>query len=266
MVGSQELKVLVINLPAAADRRAAMRRQLDALGLAYEFVEAIDGRGFDVTAHPAYDTGRRRRAFGRDMTGGELGCLLSHRAVYEKIVAEDLDPVLVLEDDAVLGPDFVAVLASLLAAPLPYDLVRFIGSSKLARLRQRPVWPLAGGHWLVRLETTPGGAYAYLMRRAAAQKLLPFLQRNWLPIDALMGRRWEHGLDWFVVQPAVADHDAAVESIIGMTRFEKGLRLGGVERLLYPLTRAAYKVSETIGKRLSYWSSWAEDRRRRKRR
>ncbi|WP_420345766.1 glycosyltransferase family 25 protein [Pelagibius sp.] len=255
------VKVLVISLSDAEDRRAIMRARLDPLGLDYAFVEGVDGRRFDVLAHPAYDSPRRRRGFGRDMTGGELGCLLSHRKVMEIMVAERLDPVLVLEDDAVLAPDLMAVLHALLACPVPYDAVRLIGSPKLARLTQRRVWPLAPGYWLNRLETTPGGAYAYLLRRSGAEKLLPYLQRNWLPVDALMGRAWDHGLDWFIVQPGVTDYDRAVGSHIGETRFDKTLQLTAAERLTYPLTRAGQKLSETFGKRRVYWATRAADRR-----
>lgn len=261
MARIEDLKVLIISLPGAEDRRARMRRQLDPLGFDYAFFDAVDGRGLDVPAHRAYDA-RRRRAFGRDMAGCELGCLLSHRAVYERMLAERLDPVLVLEDDAVLADDFKAVLAALLDTTQSYDLVRFIGKAKLARLRQRRICCLCQGHWLTRLETTPGDAYAYLIRLSGAEKLLPHLQRNWLPVDALMGRRWQHGLDWFIVQPAVADFDQGSDSQIEPKRFDKTLQIGGMERALYPLTRALHKLGDGLGKRWSYWSSWVEDRRR----
>ena len=239
-----------------------MRRQLAALGLDFAFVEGVDGRGFDVAAHPAYDAPRRRRAFGRDMTGGELGCLLSHRSVYEAMVAEDLDPVLVLEDDAVLGADFPAVLASILRLPRPFDLVRFIGHPKIERQRQRRLCDLDRGHRLVRLEGTPGGAYAYLIRRSGAEKLLPALQRNWLPVDVMMGRSWQHGLDWAAVQPAVAYIDHALGSHIGDQRFDKTLAKGAAALPGHRLRRARHTLSESLYKRLAYWAAWPADRRR----
>lgn len=260
-MASPTVHVRVISLPEAEARRAKMRRRLAALGLDFAFVEGVDGRGFDVAAHPAYDAPRRRRAFGRDMTGGELGCLLSHRSVYEAMVAEDLDPVLVLEDDAVLGADFPAVLASILRLPRPFDLVRFIGYPKIAHLRQRRLCDLDRGYRLVRLATTPGGAYAYLIRRSGAEKLLPALQRNWLPVDVTMGRSWAHGLDWAVVQPAVTDYDRALDSHIGEERFHKPA-VNGIGATGYLLGRARHTLTESLNKRLAYWSAWPADRRR----
>jgi len=256
------VKILVINLASATERRAGMRRQLEALGLDFEFVEAVDGRDFDVDQHPAYDAPRRRAAFPRDLAGGELGCLLSHRSIYQRMLAEGLDEVLVLEDDVVLGPDFLAVLPSIRAHAASYDVVRFLSARKISRLRQRRVFPLAKGYWLARLETTPGGAYAYLIRRSGAEKLLPLMQRNWLPVDTLMGRSWEHGLRWLIAYPALADYDRSIDPIISFSRYHKATQHSGFDRLVYRLTRAGFKLSETIGKRRVYWSEWLADRRR----
>lgn len=255
-----DLKILVINLARSTERREGMRRQLEALGLDFEFVAAVDGRDFDVQAHPAYDSARRRRAFGRDLNGGELGCLLSHRAIFQRMVDEGLEQVLVLEDDVVLGADFLDVMPSILAASAHYDIVRFLSAAKIARLRQRKVWPLAKGYCLARLETTPGGAYAYLITRRAAGKLLSRMARNWLPVDTLMGRAWEHGLNWLIVWPALADYDRSIDPDISFARYYKGARLTGAEKLRYRFTRAGFKIAESIGKRWVFWSRWWADR------
>ncbi len=266
----QGLKVFVINLARAAARRDAMRQRLDALGLDYAFIEAVDGREIDVAAHPAYDRKRRRYAYGRDLTASELGCALSHRAACERLLAEGLDQALVLEDDVVFHADFPAVMAAILASEQPFDMVRFVDDKKMRRRRRRRVAhlkgdALSGDYWLVRLETTLGGAHAYLLRRSGAEKLLPALQRNWLAVDTLMGRSWEHGLVWFTVEPAPVAPDAALESTIGTQRHDKVMETGRAHRLAFPLIRALRKVSETLGKRRVYWSTWAADRRSLKR-
>ncbi|NIA71079.1 glycosyltransferase family 25 protein [Pelagibius litoralis] len=261
----QAVKVLVINLARAEARREGMRRRLDALGLDYEFIAAVDGRQLDVTSHPAYDRKRRRYAYGRDLTAAELGCALSHRAACERLLAGDLDQVLVLEDDAVFGPDFPAVMAAILACDTPFDMVRFVDGAKLQRRRRRRVASLTGDYWLVRPETTLGGAHAYLLRRSGAEKLLPAMQRNWLAVDSLMGRSWDHGLVWFTVEPVPVAPDVALESTIGTLRHEKVMETGLAHRLAFPAIRALRKVQETVGKRRVYWFTWAEDRRSLKR-
>jgi glycosyl transferase family 25 len=253
--------ILVINLARAEIRRAKIRERLEAQGLAFEFVEAVDGRHIDPAAHPLYDAERRRRVFGRDLTGGEIGCFLSHRSILERMVAERIEEVLVLEDDAILGPDFLAVLAAIRACPVPYDMVRFFGDPRTARRRQRRLFPLGGHHWLTRLATASSGAQVYLIRLGGARRLLPRMQRIWMPVDALMGRSWAHGLRWFTVNPPVADYDRSLGSDIGDDRFFVTFKLGPARRALHLLSRFAFKAVTAMGKRWTYWSAWPSDRR-----
>ncbi len=79
------MKTFVISLPEATGRQEHMRQQLSAQGISdFEFFTAVDGRAFDVPTHPVYNAAKRRLFFGRDLKGGELGVLLSHKAIYEK--------------------------------------------------------------------------------------------------------------------------------------------------------------------------------------
>jgi GR25 family glycosyltransferase involved in LPS biosynthesis len=125
--------------------------------------------------------------------------------------------------------------------------VRLIGSPKYYR-QCRAVTPLCGRHELTRLRTTPGGAYAYLLNRHAAQTLLDCTRRNWLPVDAVLGQVWRTRLDVFCVRPSPVLPDHAVASTIGDERFDKSIRLSGWERAVYPLSRAALKIYESAGK------------------
>src|ERR1700722_9368909 len=102
--------VFVINLKRSQDRRAEMTRRLDALGIPHEFFEAVEGGTLDLRNLPAYDSARRRLLFGRDLRPGEVGCLLSHRGVYQRIVENGIEKSLVLEDDVFLSRDFPQVV------------------------------------------------------------------------------------------------------------------------------------------------------------
>lgn len=50
------------------------------------------------------------KKYGRLPSKGEVGCALSHMAVYEEIVSRGLTSALVFEDDAVLKPSFARIL------------------------------------------------------------------------------------------------------------------------------------------------------------
>ena len=100
------MKIVVISLSSSVDRRAKVIEKLSTKNLAFEFLDAVDGRTDD---HPylknynekAYLLNRCRKA-----APGELGCYVSHLLAWEKCVALN-EPLVVLEDDFELTEDFV---------------------------------------------------------------------------------------------------------------------------------------------------------------
>lgn len=253
--------VFVINLPRDAARRETMRQRLEAAGVPrFEFIEAVDGRAMDSLNNPAYDRGRRLRYFGRDMMPGEIGCLLSHRKIYEKMDREDTPAAVVLEDDVIFEPEFCAVMEALKRAPARWDVIRFLGSEKIYARGCRKIAPLTGAYWMARLPTAPGGAHGYLLTLHAARTMIRHMQRNWVPIDTLQGRMWETGLDTLVLHPAPLHIDPAAGSTIGDARMDKTVRLDGWRKRMFPVFRAAYRIGDTLGKRAVYWSAWPRDK------
>jgi glycosyl transferase family 25 len=255
-------KTFVITLPEAKERQVHMTKMLNNLGIPFAFFDAVDGRGFDVPSHPAYNKTLRRLYFGRDMTGGEMGVMLSHRKIYEQMIAENIDMALIFEDDAlVIGEGFRAVVEALVSGEQDFDLVRFLGSDKVAALRQYKKRMITNQHSLNRLRTTPGGAHAYIIRRSGAEKMLKVLRRVYLPIDTLMGHIWLSGLKAYVTQPGMVIQDEAQEQFIGAARFRKKPETRGAMRALFPLTRAGFKAYEGVMKNISYTRGRFQDRR-----
>jgi glycosyl transferase family 25 len=253
--------VFVINMAKDESRREIMASRLDRTGVGYEFFPAVDGRGFDLSKTPAYDGAKRRRYFGRDMIPGEVGCLLSHRAVYEKMAAENIPYAVVLEDDVIFEADFKEALQALLATKIKWDVIRFLGSKKIYARGCRKIAKLTDKYWLARLPTAPGGAHGYVLTLHAAKIMLKHMQRNWLPIDTLQGRMWETGLETLVLYPAPVQIDNSESTIGEAARMDKTVKLTGIDKTLYPLYRGIYKVTDTLGKRYVYWSSFSRDKK-----
>ena len=252
----------VINMTKDKDRRDIMTQRLEAAGVPYEFFEAVNGYKLDPDNMDFYDRKRRCRYFGRDLLPGELGCLLSHYNVFKKMDEENIEHAVILEDDVIFENDFPQVLQALLNTAVKWDVIRFLGSKKIYKRGCRKIAPLADRYQLARLPTAPGGAHGYLMTLKAARVMVAHMQKNWLPIDTLQGRTWETGLETLVVHPAPLYPDAEAGSTIGDARFDKTVRLEGIEKKLFPLYRAWFKISETMGKKYIYWSAWWRDTRR----
>ncbi|WP_170228278.1 glycosyltransferase family 25 protein [Denitratisoma oestradiolicum] len=213
------LQAFVINLPAASGRRQLMEAQLALPGLpACRIVPAVDGRALDaVTLARIYDAEAARR-WERELTPGEIGCALSHLAVYERVVAENLPWALVLEDDALIGHKLPGLLEKLLPRLDP-DKPEAILLSHVERYSAWGTERLDRLHRLARPHLA-AGAHAYLITRAGAAALLAALQPVRIVPDAWRGFMDEGLLTVRCVVPyAVGTAPVANASQIGSERF-----------------------------------------------
>ncbi len=107
MLDNQQLSIFVVSMQADTDRRAFITEQLNHLGLKFSFFDAVDCRqGIPDQYQYRCDHTLAYQRMGRKMLNGEWGCALSHALVYEKIVAEQIQHAIILEDDVVLSDDF----------------------------------------------------------------------------------------------------------------------------------------------------------------
>ncbi|MDI4658614.1 glycosyltransferase family 25 protein [Xanthobacter autotrophicus] len=151
--------ILLINLARRPDRLAFMRSQLDALGLAFERIEAVDGQALDWRA----GTGC--------ITAGERACALSHRTAWQRFLASDEQLCLVLEDDALIAPEAKLLLESPRAFPPDADILRLEATPQYSTLgRGRRCGP--AGIRAHRLHSKQHGTAAYMITRAFAERAL----------------------------------------------------------------------------------------------
>ena len=253
------IPTFVISLKDETARRSAIAEHLKQRGFDFEFFDATDGRQMDVLAHPGYNKTKRRAAHGRDLKPGELGCLLSHRGIYKEILKRDLDVALILEDDARLHEDTKATLEALLKKGMNFDIIRLLGSPKVAKGKHRKIAKLFKDFWLVRLRTAPGGAHATLITCQGAQKLFKATENFAFPIDTILGRSWETGIQAYSIQPGLAVQDLSFDSAIGEERHDKTIHLQGAEKLKFKITRPTFKLGEALGKAWVYWGGAPKD-------
>ncbi len=255
--------IFIINMQKDTKRRSAITARLENFGLQSSFIEGVDGGAMsDKDIALVYDSAKRKRYFGRDMTKGEIGCLLSHRNIFIKMVDEQIPVAVILEDDVIFEPDFKQALAAISVSHMKWDVIRFLGSKKIYKRGCRKIAKLGDTRYqFARLPTAPGGAHGYMLTLKAATIMLKHMQKSWIPIDTLQGRCWETGLETLVLYPAPLYPDPNEETTIGNdTRFDKTVKLAGLARTLYPLTRTWFKLCENLGKRWVYWGAYMRDK------
>jgi glycosyl transferase family 25 len=202
--------IFVVNMARDVERRRYMEARLAALGLEAEFITAVDGRQLGAEGRVDYGRERALRIYGVEMLDSEIGCYLSHRGLYQRIVREGLSMALILEDDVRIDDQFPAVLRAVVDAPFrDWLVVRF--DSKRGRVTKPTSRKFAGcqvaslpdGAGLFRLETHVLGVGAYLIKRAGCERMLAYGTPIFMPIDQTMDRFWENGIVPYVVRPFV---------------------------------------------------------------
>lgn len=215
---TQPFLLLCINLERSPDRRREIAAQAQALDLAVDFVPAVDGRLLpaDDPERARYDPARRRLTWRRGLSDAEIACVLSHRRAVRRFVDSDARFAVVLEDDAILAPDFRKRLEHVLAAEDRWSIVRL--ETRLNERDSEIVAPLADGAALVlRRKWTLGGTAILYSRRSAAA-FLAGTERFFEAFDNLVGRPFVVGDVILELEPPIVEEKKAVPSTIEATR------------------------------------------------
>lgn len=208
------IRVYLINLDRAPERLAEMTERLQAIGLSFERVPAIDGRGIDLATADRRRVDERRyvRCHGKVLNPNEVGCYWSHVRAIETFLASGAEFGLILEDDVSFDEDLPEVLEALLACSGEWDVAKLSG--------RHSGWPvpkrqLTTSRRLVTLLARHTGAGAYLINRYAAEcylrKLLPMV----VPYDHAFDKEWVFGFKFRGIDPPPIPAQMAANSTIG---------------------------------------------------
>jgi glycosyl transferase family 25 len=145
-------RILMITLERATDRQALARERL--AGLRFEFFTGTDKQDLDLgelerTGVYREALARRATRHRRGLRPGEIGCALSHRAIYQQIVDQGWRRALILEDDAFPYPEALSQVGATLAQLPPGWELLYLGyehgerASAWDRAKQAAYLPLA---------------------------------------------------------------------------------------------------------------------------
>ena len=203
------IPIRIISLASRTDRRQQIAAQFDRLGVTgYTFLDAVNGK--EQPDHPLfahYDpvARARRKGRGRDLKPSQLGCFASHYLLWQECVASG-QPMLVVEDDAILLDHFPDVLAQAPGLTRAWPLIWLHGYYKRGRDPGTVVGKMAS-FTLVRKLKRHSGTVAYLLAPDGASALLAYCQTWVHPVDDTMVRFYDHGVESIVLQPLCIDHD-----------------------------------------------------------
>lgn len=234
------MKIYCINLKQSVSRREKMERELEKLEFQSEFIDAVDGRVLSRSERELVCSDwRTRMRHGRRLTGGELGCVLSHLVFYRRLLDSCDRVAVVLEDDVELMQDFndaardVEKFLSEIEEPA---IVQFPGLERdFSAVRDRA---------FVQVRSALG-TYAYAVNRAGAELLLKRFSPIRMPIDKYDYLIRHCGLSYYVYSSRVLSVDNEGESMVGSERFDCG-DMSGLRWAIHKLWRCIGVIVDSI--------------------
>jgi len=187
------IPVFIINLPHSTDRKVFIKSQCKDLGVSPIFISAVNGEDLtESEIHQYYDQEKAKKFFGRELLLGEIGCALSHKKIYQKIIDENIPYAVILEDDAVIKEGFSEAVKLILALDVIWDLILLGHNKGFEKGKEigsiKSFWSdieLDNKFKIGRVVKGGLGAFGYIVSNNGAKELLDYidLKKIIFPID-----------------------------------------------------------------------------------
>jgi glycosyl transferase, family 25 len=229
-------KIYVLSVESAIARRELFADRFK--GLQYSFFFGADKNKFsieDVTAKGIFsdELTRQHHRFSKTMKPGEIACSWSHRLIYEDMLTNNYNRILIFEDDAVPDPERVEQIPAILnEIPADCELLMW-GWDKNGKVPATGVFKkiiyhiqhslglLKWNHTIIRhLYARPYSkqlkmagfhdyTYAYAIDRLGAEKLLQMQMPIQYIADNLLAHAATTGkVNGYITYPGVFLHDS----------------------------------------------------------
>ncbi len=190
----KSIPIFIINLKKDKLKKEHMQELCQKYDLQVNFIEAVYGKELSREENNAsYSKEKSIREIGREMSEGEIGCALSHKMVYQKMISNNIQDAIVFEDDVEFDENLLKVIKQRYKFPKKAELV-LLGYwredipniKKLISFRER--YLLIDNYQTVRFTGLVHGTYGYYLTNQGAKKLLNHLSKSiYMPIDHYTG-------------------------------------------------------------------------------
>ena len=197
---SVKSKVLLINLDDSQQRLNHCSNELQKQNITFERISAIRGSQLtedEILQH--YSPTLNSERYFKSLSVGEIGCYLSHRKAWQKIVDEQLDYGIVLEDDISLDGDLKGAIESIDGLGFNWDYIKLSRyENKIGKVVKQ--FPL-GAFELVVYAKAMTGCGSQAVSYEGAKKLLKNSEQFGRPVDSDIQHWWECQLEVLNLHP-----------------------------------------------------------------
>lgn len=230
-------QALVVTLRRATARQPQVQRILQTSPVPCQIHDAVDGKLLpDDELQRWIEPRLHSPSYPFPLNVGEVGCFLSHRGIWQRIVDEGWEQTLIVEDDIEFEPGFAESLAFASEHARSGDYVQFQVrpfTSPHRVLSQQSKWALLCP------DVIPLRTSAQLVTKLAAERLLAASSRLDRPVDAFIQMRWVTGVRVVVMNPSCVHEVSA--NLGGSTIGGGGKRQAMTDRVKREILRPIYR-------------------------
>jgi len=210
-----KIPIFIVNLKKDTEKKKHMQQLCRQYSLECKFINATYGKELDdVELGKVYNKKRALKELGRELTYGEIGCALSHKKIYQKIVNENIENAIIFEDDIIFDNSIHELLGSLKNFPIDWECTllcyyRIYPTLKRYCTNLRDRVPVSKHLKIVRFIDLMHSTAAYAINFKGAKKLLNELESGiYKPIDHYTGD--EKHVNLYGVYPKIIDIDPTI--------------------------------------------------------
>lgn len=237
--------IYIVSLRGAAQRREHCAKTMARLGLRFEFFDAVEGAKLSAQeiAH-VYDAAANAHLYKHSLSRPEIGCSLSHLALWQRIASGAEGGAFLLEDDFQAQTGLAEVMLAISRAQIENCMVK-LHSHRPPRGVE--IGKLPGGYSLVMPHHVPGMTLGYAVDRAAAARLAARALPIARPVDMEIKHWWKTDVPVLVVTPSILTVDLReTGSTIQASRANAKLE-GGLNNLVRAGRNLRYQIAYNAG-------------------
>lgn len=192
------MKTYIINLESSKKRREHILREVKKHNLDYEFINAVNGKNLTKSEKDRLCDQDAVRNNPDWLTPGAIGAALSHHKVYQKIVSDNVEAALVVEDDLILPNNLNSILQNIKADLHKNEVILiFYQSFNPLKLSLQGKSELADNYKLMYPLSLNGvaGAVCYIITKEAAKSLVDYILPIRLAADSWLEFQREKKID-----------------------------------------------------------------------
>ncbi|EMB21448.1 glycosyltransferase family 25 protein [Treponema denticola] len=205
------MQTFVLNLEHNTERKKYMQNLLNDIPIDYEFFPAVYGKSI-TNIEQFYDSILAEKKAKRQLNVGEIGTAISHKNIYKKMIDENIEQALILEDDVTFLDGFIDVYKKIEKINVGNKII-LLGT--IVKKKIKKIWKkkLTSEHSMYLVLNNYAGAYGYIIGLDAAKKI--YYHNKKIFIEADKWKYYRRLSQIWLVSPSVVTVDEIFPSEIG---------------------------------------------------